>query len=253
MYQNELDLAIKAARAAGSILRERNDISINSAVGKDLKLSSDKKSEKIIIDILREGSDYPVLAEESGYIGTQDRCGCRWIVDPLDGTINYYKNMEELTCISIALWDETTPVLGVIYRYSMDEMYWGVVGTGAYCNGIAISPSQTRKICDAVIATGFPTHWDYSIDSLQSFFSTVQQFKKVRMLGAAAIMGAFVAIGKVDVYYEDHIMLWDIAAASAIVIASGGVARVKLLENNMCICKLFANQELMEDFYAKGL
>lgn len=253
MYQKELELAIRAAKAAGEVLKKRESISVNSAEGKDLKLSTDKESERVIVDLLRAGSAYAVLSEECGSVGEVDQSGYRWIVDPLDGTMNYYKNIPELSCVSIALWKGDTPVLGIINRYAVDELYWGIVGTGGYCNNIKIAPSRTEKIKDAVIATGFPTYRDYSTDSLKGFLRTVQRFKKVRMLGAAAIMGIFVAAGKVDMYYEDHIMLWDIAAASAIVKAAGGIVQIQRLENNMCVCKLFANQALMEDFNAAGL
>lgn len=253
MYQKELDLAIRAAKAAGEILKQRNNIWIDSAAGKDLKLSSDKDSERVILRMLREESRCPILSEEHGAVDGQDQSGYRWIVDPLDGTVNYYKNMPELTCISIALWKDDTPVLGVIYRYALDELYWGASGMGAYCNDMLLVPSQTDKVRDAVIATGFPTHRNYDTESLLPFLRTVQQFKKVRMLGAAAIMGVFVAAGHADVYYEDHIMLWDIAAAAAIVSAAGGVSQIHLLDNDMCVCKLFANRALMEDFNATGL
>lgn len=253
MYQNELGIAVKAAREAGIALKERKNISIESSADRDLKLSSDKMSEKIIIDILSRESEYPILSEECGNVGAYDKDGYLWIVDPLDGTVNYYKNMQDLTCISIALWKGTTPILGVIYRYNADEMYCGIKGEGAYRNGIKITPSSTPLICDAVIATGFPTHRDYSTESLLPFLNVVQKFKKIRMLGAAAIMGVFVADGRVDAYYEDHIMLWDIAAAAAIVSAAGGMSQIEFLENNMCICRFFANRKLMEDFNDKGL
>lgn len=253
MYQKELDLAIRAARTAGALLKKRNSISVDNAEGKDLKLSSDKDSERTIIGMLREESAYPILSEECGTVGDPDENGYRWIVDPLDGTVNYYKNIPELTCVSVALWKGNEPVLGVIYRYAVDELYWGAAGMGAYCNDVQISTSQTDRVQAAVIATGFPTHRDYSTESLLLFLQTVQRFKKVRMLGAAAIMGVFVAAGKVDAYYEDHIMLWDVAASSAIVAAAGGEVQIELLDKNMCVCRLFANRKLMEDLNAAGL
>lgn len=253
MYQKELDLAVRTAKAAGAILKKRDHISVNSDEGKDLKLSSDKDSERTIVGMLRAESAYPILSEECGTVGETDSSGYRWIVDPLDGTVNYYKNIPELACVSIALWKGNEPILGVIYRCAVDELYWGAAGEGAYCNGTRILPSRTGQVRRAVIATGFPTHRDYSTESLMPFLRTVQRFKKVRMLGAAAIMGVFVAAGKVDAYYEDHIMLWDIAAASAIVAAAGGETQIELLDKNMCVCKLFANRELMEDFNAAVL
>ena len=133
MYQKELDLAIRAATAAGEVLKKRENISVSSAEGKDLKLSTDKESEGVIVDLLRTESVYPVLSEECGSVGEADQSGYRWIVDPLDGTVNYYRNIPELSCVSIALWRGDTPVLGVINRYAVDELYWGAAGSGGYC------------------------------------------------------------------------------------------------------------------------
>jgi len=135
----------------------------------------------------------------------------------------------------------------------VDELYYGIVGEKAYCNKNIITTSDVGQMKHAVLATGFPVHRNYETENLLDFVQAVQKFKKVRMLGAAAVMGAFVASGHVDAYWEDHIMLWDIAAAAAIVQAAGGIAVIQHLEKNMCVCKLFANQMLMEDFNAQGL
>ena len=253
MYQNELELAKVAARAAGEILRGRTGIQVDSAEGKDIKLSSDKKSEKEIVRLLQERSEYPILSEECGMVPGKQDSEYLWIIDPLDGTANYLKGLSELTCVSIALWKDQEPVLGVVYRYAVDELYWGVVGQGAYCNDVPIHTAQIPTVSQAVIATGFPVHRDYSTDSLSAFIESIQRFKKVRMLGAAAIMGTLVAAGKIDVYWEDHIMLWDIAAAAALVKAAGGCIAIDRLPEHMCVCRFFGNQALMEDFYAKGV
>lgn len=253
MYKKELEIAIQAAREAGKLLRAGGNMTIDSMEGKDIKLSSDRDSEQKIFATLRSESAYPILSEESGRIETGDTTGHLWIVDPLDGTANYFKGLTELTCVSIALWKDGHPVLGVIYRYVVDELYYGIVGSGAYCNEVQISTSEIACVKEAVLATGLPVHRDYHSDSLLDFVRTIQQFKKIRMLGAAAVMGAFVAAGRLDAYWEDHIMLWDIAASAAIVRSAGGEVDIQFLEDNMCVCKLFANHGLMEDFNAKSL
>ena len=102
MYKQEYDLAMKAAVKAGEFLRDNYQFHVDSQVGKDIKLSSDKKSEEIILNILKE-SGIPVLSEECGMVGEAGAKG--WIVDPLDGTANYWKGMKELACVSIALWE----------------------------------------------------------------------------------------------------------------------------------------------------
>lgn len=250
MYSLELELAKKAAVRAGNFLKERRNIVVNDFSGKDIKLSSDKLSEKMIIDILKD-SNIPVLAEESGVAG--DLGDRYWIVDPLDGTMNYFKGMDELSCVSIALWDQGGPVLGVVYRFMADELFYGVIGKGAYRNGETVHPSNVKKISEAVLATGFPVKFAYDSESINSFMQKVQYFKKIRMLGAAAIMGTFVACGRVDAYYEKEIMLWDISAAAAIVNAAGGCVEIERLEDNKCICACFASKALQEDYHAQGI
>lgn len=245
----ELDLAIKAAKAAGEFLAKRENVHVEMLEGKDIKLSSDKMSEKIIMDILREGG-LPILSEEYGR--TEESGNEYWIIDPLDGTINYYKGLDEMACVSIALWRDNRPSVGVVYRFIQDELFYGEEGKGAYLNGQPINPSDIREISQAVLATGFPVKRSYDTDSLTAFIKQVQDFKKVRMLGTAAIMGVFVACGRFDVYLEEEIMIWDVAAAVAITKAAGGYASLKLLDNNKCICRCFATRELADDFYFKN-
>ncbi len=250
MKNKELEMAVHAAKEAGDFLRQRERIHVDASEGKDIKLSSDKISEKIIMDILWE-SGIPILSEEYGFKGEEGKL-C-WIIDPLDGTINYFKGMDEMACVSIALWEEDRPVLGVVYRFMKDELYYGGEGIGAYMNDVPIRPSDIRRTEDAVMAAGFPVKRAYDTESLSQFVKQVQHFKKVRMLGAAAIMSTFVACGKFDAYLEDEIMLWDVAAGAAIVKAAGGRTVLKLLQDHKVICKCFATKELMEDYYAKGL
>jgi myo-inositol-1(or 4)-monophosphatase len=252
-----LELAKTAALKAGDFLKDRAGIKIDADLERDIKLSSDKGSEKIIIDALSI-SNLPVLCEESGFIGEKKK-GLIWIVDPLDGSVNYLKNMEELTCISIALFDGETPLLGVIYRWKCGEMFSGIAGEGAFLNGEPIKPSAVTECKKAVLATGLPAGRDFSDAGLSGFVTLFQGFKKVRMLGAAALMASFVADGRIDVYMEEGIRLWDIAAAAAIVTAAGGVYSLQLGEpfaanqgDYKCVFRAFANKDLQADFEAKG-
>ena len=245
-----LDLAVNASIKAGDYLKERKDISVDSDEGKDIKLAADRHSEAMIIDSL-SSSGIPVLGEEGGYIGdSSDRF---WVIDPLDGTMNYLKGLDDFTCVSIALWDNGEPVLGVINRFRSGEIFTGILGGEAKLNGDPIKPSGIKEVGKAVMATGFPPHRDYSEESLKGYIRQVQSFKKVRMLASGALQAVFVACGRIDAYFEDLIMLWDIAAAMAIVKAAGGVVHYEPLDDHKCIFRCFATQELMEDFNAKGL
>jgi len=245
--EKHLELAISASKKAGDYLRERKNITVDSAAGKDIKLSSDRDSESIIIDSL-SSSGIPILTEEGGYIG--DKSDRFWIIDPLDGTMNYYKGLDDFTCVSIALWENGEPVLGVINRFRSGEIFTGTLGGIAKLNGKPIKPSEVKEVKNAVMATGFPPHRDYSEDGLKDYIKQVQRFKKVRMLATGALQAVFVACGRIDAYFEDEIMLWDIAAAWAIVKAAGGSVYYEPLDDYKSIFRCFSTRELMEDYNA---
>lgn len=252
MKKLELELAKKAALQAGEVLKRQELTEVDSIEGKDIKLAMDKISESIIIECLAS-SDIPILSEESGFQNGSEmslRKGKLWIIDPLDGTANYWKGMRELCCVSIALWEDGEPVLGVINRFWSDELFVGIVGEGAWLNEKPITTSTIGQTSQAVLATGFPLKRSYESSDLERSIKQIQSFKKIRMLGAAAIMGAFVACGRVDAYVEENIMLWDIAASGALVLAAGGMAEIKDLKDYKCICRMFANRELKGNYYA---
>lgn len=249
---NNLELAKKACVEAGAILKEQKFPEIDSMEGKDVKLAMDKISEGIIIDCLTS-SGISILTEESGFQKSSGKSlnnGQLWVVDPLDGTANYWKGMRELSCVSVALWENGQPILGVINRFDCDELFVGVAGEGAWLNNKPITTSATELVSQAVLATGFPLKRSYESGNLERSIKQIQNFKKIRMLGTAAVMGAFVACGRIDAYVEEEIMLWDIAASAALVLAAGGTVEIKELEDYKCICKLFANEKLKGNYYA---
>ena len=236
-----------AAKAAGKYLVGETLKEVNVEQDKDIKLYADKNSEKIIIDYLKARYDIPILTEESGELGDIGE-GLYWIVDPIDGTYNYFKGLD-LCCISIALWEGNRPVLGVVYEFKNDRLYYGVVGKGAWCNGKSISTSEISELGKASLATGFPVYRDYSDQALIAFMHSVQCFKKIRMFGTASASIVYVASGKIDVYMEEDIMLWDVAAGVALVLAAGGGVKLeqgseKWARKTMC----FANDKLKEKY-----
>lgn len=245
MFGRELEIAKEAAISAGKYLRENALVKIDSEIGKDIKLAVDRESEKIVMEILSK-TNISILSEEYGMVdkGTE-LC---WIVDPLDGTMNYFRGMRDLTCISIALYKDKQPILGIIYRYMTDELFEGVVGERALLNGKAITCSDNTLISKSVLGTGFPVRTSYDDESLNSFIRSIKSFKKVRMLGTAAIMAVYVACGYLDVYVEENVMIWDVAAAAAIVMAAGGVSELQIKEENKCVCRCFANTKLKNEY-----
>ncbi len=219
-----LALAEEAARRGGDFLANRSshDSHVITESRRDVKLEADRQSEQRILAVLLDGGDIDVLTEERGFVGrARRRSGWRWIVDPLDGTVNYFRGLP-LCCVSVALWQDDDPVLGVIYDFNRRELFSGVAGEGAWLNGAPIRVSETPCKERAVLCTGFPVGMDFSPASLASFLGRVRAYRKVRMLGSAALSLAHVAVGRADAYYEHDIRLWDVAAGVAIVAAAGG-------------------------------
>lgn len=218
-----LALAVAAAREAGALLRARGSAAtqVRADEAKDLKLGADVLAETVVLDRLRASSPHPILSEEAGADPGFSREGWHWVVDPLDGTLNYGRELP-LSCVSLALWKGDAPVLGVVYDFTRDEMFTGETGNGAACNGVAIRTSAILEPGKAVLATGFPSGRDYGDASLAAFCRHVQQFKKVRLLGSAALSLAWLAAGRLDAYTEEDIWFWDVAAGLALVGAAGG-------------------------------
>jgi myo-inositol-1(or 4)-monophosphatase len=221
------DSAVEAARAAGAVLREPTralrEVSFSDA--HDVKLAADTAAERIIREILARGSDLPVFGEElGGEASLVDDGVALWVVDPLDGTFNYQRDFP-LCCVSIGLMRGTEPLLGVIYDFFNDALYVGGVAEPLTRNGTPLSPAWAGSLDQAALCTGFPAAMEKSDAALQDFVRLLQPYKKVRMIGSAAMALVLVAGGQADAYYEPGVRLWDVAAGAALVRAAGGVIR----------------------------
>ncbi len=243
MYAAELTLAKNAIAASAKFLNSLDVLSVDSAEGKDIKLEADRKSEEVILNILAQ-SQIPVLTEESGALGRQS--ALRWIIDPIDGTYNFFRGAKDLSCISIALWEGSSPLLGVVYRLGTNTLFTGnALAKEAFIND---SPIKTSSVTDpekAAFATGFPVYMDYSESHLQKYIAVTRKFKKVRMLGSATLMSTFVGAGYFDVYSEKSIKLWDVAAGVAITLAAGGDVCIHDMGDNKLHIALCANSDLL--------
>lgn len=224
MNTNELDKnyqhALQIAQKAGDFLINYKDNKVINNDGKDVKLSADKEAEKIIIDYLSKNSDIPILSEECGFVNKKDT-DLLWIIDPLDGSLNYLRDIPSC-CVSIGLWKADQPLLGVVYDFNRQEMFGGIVGKGAWLNEKEMKVSNISDFSQAIMVMGFPSWGDYSESGLLSFTKVLQKYKKVRLLGSAALSLAYVACGRVEAYAERGINKWDIGAGAAIVLAAGG-------------------------------
>jgi myo-inositol-1(or 4)-monophosphatase len=216
-----LKTARDAASAAAELLNQKfiNDAGVLIDNKKDIKTKADVVAQDVILSHLHS-SGISVIAEE-GEMCDVDIVGKVWLVDPLDGTLNFTRGFP-MAAVSIALWDKGAPMLGVVHDIFSGRVYSGVVGVGAWLNDKEMKVSGINSIASAVLATGFPSGRSYDTDSLLNFVQSVQSYKKVRMLGSAALMLAQIAAGHFDVYEEEDIYLWDVAAGLALVKAAGG-------------------------------
>ncbi len=201
-FSKELTIAKKAALEAGNFLnKNKNNLNKTiSSTNRDIKLQADMEAEKIIKDILKEYSDFGLLAEESGMSSDEPHKNL-WVIDPLDGTANYSRNIP-LCCVSIAMLSDFKPVLGVVYDFINNELYEGSIYTNACLNGQEISVSNTKKSQEGILITGLPNDTDYSDKALMEMIKNFQNWRKVRMIGSAALASVYIASGKADLYKE---------------------------------------------------
>ena len=144
-----------------------------------------------------------------------------WIIDPLDGTTNFLHGIPHFA-VSVALAAKGQLVLGVILDVCKNEIYYAWKGGGAYMNERAIQVSANKKLAQSIVATGFPYRIPDHETVIQTFSHFVRDARGIRRWGAAALDLAFVACGRFDVYYEDNLNSWDIAAGAIIVEEAGG-------------------------------
>ena len=245
ILDNEINIAIKAARNSGKLLSQ-DKARLNqktSSTSKDLKLKADVKSENLIKEIITSSSDFPILAEESGK--SDENLGeTFWVVDPLDGTANYNRGIP-VCCVSIGLVSNMKPVAGIIYDFNNDDLYVGNdINKIATLNDKKISASVIDQKKDGILITGLPHATDYSDKALSKMLYDMQSWKKVRMIGSAAMASCYVASGKGDLYKENGIFFWDVVAGAAIVNAAGGLAEISNMQENFQVDVVFSNSKI---------
>ncbi len=235
-----LNTAKSAALLAGKFIvnAKGKSLEVLSNTGRDLKLQLDIDTEKLIKDHISSDSSYPILGEETG--SSEDLGNLYWVVDPLDGTSNFLRGIP-ISCVSIALMQDMKPMLGVIYDFNHDEIYWGHKESKAYIDDKEISVSSLSKKSESTLVTGIPAKINYSDSEFSEMISNFQEWKKIRMIGSAAMAACYVASGKAETYKEDGIFLWDIAAGAAIVNAAGGLASITNIQTDYRVNAKFTN------------
>lgn len=219
-----LTIALDAATQAGQLIKSNfgSDLTVNEMQRHDIKLELDVRSQKLITEIiLKNDPTHAILGEEEGDLGGDG--DVEWIVDPIDGTVNYYFNIPHF-CVSIAARNRKTKemLLGVIHDPMQNET-WSVVKGGApMLNGKPINASARAAMAEAVVTVGFSKSKSALDAGFERYKRIAYDVRKTRMLGSAALALAYIACGRLDAYVEEQISLWDIAAGVMLVEAAGG-------------------------------
>lgn len=216
-----LTTAVEAAIKAGTLLRENFEkpLEVDDMLDHDIKLELDRRTQGLIEGhILARHPDHAILGEEGNRTGTADY---EWIIDPLDGTVNYFYGIPHFAT-TIAVRRNHELLAGVIHDPLRDETWTVELGSPALLNGREIHVSRRNQLADCIVSMGVSKTIDTINSTLPVFNQAIRKVKKMRMLGSAALDIAYVASGRLDAYIESSIGLWDIAAGVLLVQAAGG-------------------------------
>jgi len=223
-----LNIAIKAARAAGAIIsRASLDVDlvkVNTKGANDFVTEIDQKAEDIIIETLLQA--YPghgILAEESGKAHGARDSEYVWIIDPLDGTTNFIHGFPVYS-VSIALAHRGQVQQGVVYDPNRNDLFYASKGRGAFLNDKRLRVSKRTRLAESLIGTGFPYRKGDNFKRYMRMFEDVMQnCAGLRRPGSAALDLCYVAAGWYDGFFETGLNAWDVAAGSLMVTEAGGL------------------------------
>ncbi len=240
-----INIAVKAARAAGSIINRAaldvESVRVSQKQVNDFVTEVDQASEKVIIEtLLNAYPGHAIWAEESGKAhGAQDSDHV-WIIDPLDGTTNFIHGLP-IYCVSIALAVKGRIEQAVVYDPTRNDLFTATRGRGAYMNNRRIRVAKRTRLQECLIATGFPYRVDDDINRyLRLMGEMMQRTAGLRRPGAAALDLAYVAAGFTDGFFELGLQPWDVAAGSLLITEAGGLVgnlsgEADFLEQRECL------------------
>ena len=217
-----IQAAYKAARGLVRDFGEVENLQVSKKGPADFVTAADIQAEKTLRwELNRARPNYAMLLEESGAVAGRDS-DYRWIVDPLDGTLNFLHGIPHF-CISIGLEQAGEMIAGVIYDPLRDELFHAEKGAGAYLNDHRIRVSSRDKMMESVITTGIPAVGRGRYDEYRAQLSLVmEQTAGIRRMGSAALDLAYVAAGRCEGFWEPALSPWDIAAGIVILREAGG-------------------------------
>ena len=213
---------MKASRSLIRDFGELENLQVSSKGPGDFVSSADKRTEKTIIEELQKAHpEYGIITEETGIIN-KSNIKNRWIIDPIDGTMNFLNGIPQFA-ISIAYEENNEIICGVIFNPITNEMFCAEKGNGAYLNNTRIRVSNKKKLKDALLVTGGPKGASKIKNKIYSEYINVSNnVSNVRKFGSAALDMAYVACGRFDGYWQRELNYWDIAAGVIILREAGG-------------------------------
>jgi myo-inositol-1(or 4)-monophosphatase len=212
----------QAVRAAGAMLVERmGRVKVREKGPADLVTEADLASQEMVRQtILQAFPDHTVLGEE-GPPDAAPRGAYRWILDPLDGTTNYVHNLP-FFAVSLALERDHELLVGAIYNPVSQECFTAAAGQGAFLNGQRIATSDIGDLSQAVASAGLPALVQRNSPDLEVFIEASQVCQSIRRSGSASLNLAYVACGRMDVFWSFSTKVWDVAAGALLVREAGG-------------------------------
>lgn len=249
-----LNFAINTAREAGQILLEKFGRKLNISMKGDINLvtEADLASEKLIIERIK--SYYPkhsILAEESGSSVVDGESVWKWIIDPLDGTTNFAHGYP-CFAVTIALEHAGEIVVGVTFDPTRNELFAAEKGQGATLNNKPIRVSETDKLANSLLVTGFPYNFKQKENFARHLTDFLLEARGVRRDGSAAIDLAYIACGRFDGFWEEGLNPWDIAAGILLINEAGGQItdyqglQIDLYNPPICASNGLIHQEMLE-------
>lgn len=243
-----LTLALESATAAGKILMDRPsnfEISTKSSAI-DIATQMDEAAERLIVEriIGARPGDAIVGEEGSKVLGSS---GIRWVIDPLDGTVNYLYGLPGW-CVSVAAKDEKGSLVGVVHAPTLGMTWQAERGGGAFLNGKKIKASQVSRLDEALIATGFSYSREVRQGQAEAMRKLIPLCRDIRRLGAAAVDLCHVASGGVDAYFEVGLKEWDLAAGALIATEAGALVTGGESDEVMVIAANPKLHQLIQDF-----
>jgi myo-inositol-1(or 4)-monophosphatase len=247
---SDLELAERAARVAGDVLmryygRPPEGVSSKSSAT-DLVSDADREAERAVRELLeRERPDDGLIAEEGSR--AEAASGRRWVVDPLDGTINFLYGFPAWA-VSIALEDEDGLAVGVVHSPISGETFHAVRGEGAFLGERVLHVRDPRPLEQALVATGFSYEPERRAVQADVIRELLPRARDIRRAGAAALDLAWLAAGRVDAFFERGLKRWDWAAGRLLVEEAGGA--VEWLEDDWPVMVAASSPELLAELRA---